>query len=319
MREQDPERHICFVPEEEDAGKRADACLAEKFEELSRSYLAGLIREGRITAEGRTIRPSYRLRSGECINIDLPEPEACDVAAENIPLDILFEDEDILIVNKPAGMVVHPAPGHSSGTLVNALLYHCKGSLSGINGVMRPGIVHRIDRDTSGLLVVCKNDPAHRHIAAQLAEHTLTRRYLALVSGVPKSEGTVDAPLARSRSNRLKIAVDPTGKPAVTHWHTEEVFDRHALICCRLETGRTHQIRVHMACIGHPVLGDPLYGRAEKAFPLHGQLLHAGILGLIHPRTGEYCEWEAGPPDRFLSALELLRKRNGSTKPENML
>ncbi|WP_434311778.1 RluA family pseudouridine synthase [Hominifimenecus sp. rT4P-3] len=290
------------------AGQRLDAWLSNNFEELSRSYLQKLIREDRVFVNGRTVKSNYRLKGGEEISLDLPEPEPLDVEPEPLPLDIVYEDEDLLFVNKPKGMVVHPAPGHPNGTLVNGLLYHCGNSLSGINGVQRPGIVHRIDRDTTGLLVVCKNDFSHNHVAKQLAEHTITRRYRAIVHGViDEDEGTVDQPIGRSRTNRLKMAVEPVnGKPAVTHYRVIKRFSQYTYIECRLETGRTHQIRVHMTYLQHPLLGDPLYGARKSPYSLTGQTLHAGVLGLIHPRTEVYLEKEAPLPEYFQHLLEIL-------------
>lgn len=310
--------------DEESRGKRLDSWLSEAYEDFSRSYLQRLIRSGNIEIDGKPVKPGKKLNGDETITIQLPPPVNADILPEDIPLDIVYEDEDILIVNKPKGMVVHPAPGHASGTLVNALMYHCGDSLSGINGIQRPGIVHRIDRDTTGLLVVCKNDASHAAVAAQLAEHSLTRRYVALITGCPNTdEGTVDAPIGRSRNNRLKMAVDyMNGKTAVTHYQVLEKFQGFSLVECRLETGRTHQIRVHMSFIGHPVAGDPLYASTgqtlhirvkengcAKTCPvqLEGQALHAMKLGLVHPTTGEYMEWEAPLPKYFEDLLNLLR------------
>ncbi len=289
-------------------GKRLDTWLSEQFEELSRSYLQKLIKEGHVQVNGRAVKSNYRLGGQEEILLQLPEPEPLEVEPEPIPLDIVYEDEDLLFVNKPKGMVVHPAPGHSHGTLVNGLLYHCGSQLSGINGVQRPGIVHRIDRDTTGLLVVCKNDFAHNHVARQLAEHTITRRYRTIVHGVIREDvGTVDQPISRSRTNRLKMAVDPVrGRRAVTHYRVLRRFADYTYIECQLETGRTHQIRVHMTYLQHPLLGDPLYGARKLPHSLEGQTLHAGVLGLIHPRTGQYLEREAPLPDYFQKLLRIL-------------
>ncbi len=296
-------------------GKRLDSWLSEQFEELSRSYLQKLIKEGHVLVNGRAVKSNYRLGGGEDLLLQLPEPEPLEVEPEPIPLDIVYEDEDLLFVNKPKGMVVHPAPGHSHGTLVNGLLYHCGSGLSGINGVQRPGIVHRIDRDTTGLLVVCKNDFTHSHVAQQLAEHSITRRYRAIVHGIiQEDEGTVDQPIGRSRTNRLKMAVDPErGRRAVTHYRVLHRFNSYTYIECRLETGRTHQIRVHMAYLQHPLLGDPLYGARKSPYSLEGQTLHAGVLGLIHPRTGQYLELEAPLPDYFQKLLRILP---GGKEPE---
>lgn len=315
---------IALLADEAAVGKRLDSWLAESYEELSRSYLQRLIREGMILADGKPVKPSYKIKGQENIVLHLPPAKPLDILPEDIPIDIVYEDDDILIVNKPKGMVVHPAPGHYSGTLVNALMYHCGDRLSGINGVLRPGIVHRIDRDTTGLLVICKNDAAHSAVAAQLAEHSITRRYLALViGGIHSDEGVIDLPIGRSRTNRLKMAVDPYGgKHAVTHYTVMERFKGFTLLQCRLETGRTHQIRVHMAHSGHPVAGDPLYGTTDQvlhfrvtkdgteqtcAFPLQGQALHAEVLGFIHPTTKQYMEWKAPLPDYFKVLLNKLR------------
>lgn len=297
-----------LIADEAAAGCRLDAWLSDNFEELSRSYLQKLIRDGNILIGDKPVKSNYRLKGGEQISLELPEPEPLDVEPEPIPLDIVYEDSDLLFVNKPKGMVVHPAPGHPRGTLVNGLLYHCGKELSGINGVQRPGIVHRIDRDTTGLLVVCKNDFSHSHVAKQLAEHTITRRYRAIVHGViEEEEGTVNQPIGRSRTNRLKMAVDPVhGKQAVTHYRVLKRFSHYTCIECRLETGRTHQIRVHMTYLQHPLLGDPLYGARKSPYSLEGQTLHAGVLGLIHPRTGEYLEREAPLPEYFQKLLEIL-------------
>lgn len=287
--------------------ERLDKYLGAVLPEQSRSYLQKLIRDGSVLVNGKPAKVSYRMEEDDRIEIALPEPEDPKIPAEDIPLDILYEDEDLLIVNKPKGMVVHPAAGHRTGTLVNAVLYHCRGQLSGINGVMRPGIVHRIDRDTTGALVVCKNDRAHVHVAGQLKEHTITRRYLAVVSGVIKEEeGTVDAPIGRHPTERKKMAAGVrNGKRAVTHYRVLERFAAHTLIECRLETGRTHQIRVHMASIHHPILGDTVYGASRDPWHLGGQALHAGVLGLVHPSTGEYIEVTAPMPEYM---KELLRK-----------
>lgn len=297
-----------LIADEAAAGSRLDAWLSDNFEELSRSYLQKLIRDGNVLIGDKPVKSNYRLKGGEQISLELPEPEPLDVEPEPIPLDIVYEDSDLLFVNKPKGMVVHPAPGHPRGTLVNGLLYHCGTELSGINGVQRPGIVHRIDRDTTGLLVVCKNDFSHSHVAKQLAEHTITRRYRAIVHGViEEEEGTVNQPIGRSRTNRLKMAVDPVhGKQAVTHYRVLKRFSHYTYIECRLETGRTHQIRVHMTYLQHPLLGDPLYGARKSPYSLEGQTLHAGVLGLIHPRTGEYLEREAPLPEYFQKLLEIL-------------
>ncbi len=293
---------------ESEAGLRLDKFLSEKPELPSRSYLQRLIEEGRVLVEKEPAKSNYRLRRGEEITVSVPEPKELSVEAEQMDLDILYEDEDVLVVNKPKGMVVHPAAGHESHTLVNGLLYHCRGKLSGINGVLRPGIVHRIDRDTTGLLLVCKNDVSHVSIAAQLSSHSITRRYHAIVHGVLSTDGVIDAPIGRNPADRMKMAVNhKNGKCAVTHYHVLEPLKKFTYVECRLETGRTHQIRVHMASVHHPLLGDAVYGPARSPFPLEGQTLHAKVLGFIHPRTGEYLEFEAPLPEYFQGLLTKLR------------
>lgn len=290
-------------------GKRIDQCLAASFSDCSRSFLQKLLKDGKVSINGKTQKASSKVAAGDAVLVLLPEPEELNVDPENIPLDILYEDDDLLVVNKPKGMVVHPAAGHSSGTLVNAVLYHCRGNLSGINGVLRPGIVHRIDKDTTGSVIVCKNDAAHQALAVQFANHTITRRYRAIVHGVlTDDEGIIDAPIGRDNADRKKMAVNQVnGKRAVTHYTVLERFERFTYIECRLETGRTHQIRVHMASIGHPLLGDSVYGPKKCPFPkLEGQTLHAMILGFVHPRTGEYIETSAPLPEYFQRLLDLL-------------
>jgi len=291
-----------------DAGVRLDAFLADEIEPLSRSFLQKLIKEECILVNGNPVKSNYRLAGGDVITLTIPEPEPMDAAAEPIPLDIVYEDEDLLFVNKPKGMVVHPAPGHYTGTLVNGLLYHCQGALSGINGVQRPGIVHRIDRDTTGLLVVCKNDFAHQQVAKQLAEHSITRKYRAIVHGViHENRGTINEPIGRNKQNRLKMGIDlMNGKQAITHYSVLQRYLKYSYVECQLETGRTHQIRVHMTHIHHPVLGDPLYGNQKSPFLLDGQTLHAMVLGLHHPRTGQYLEFEAPLPDYFTNLLTKM-------------
>ena len=300
------------IAETEDAGIRLDRYLTEMLPDYSRSYLQTQIKEENILVNDRPVKVSYLTRAGDEItvkDIELREPE---ILPENIPLDILYEDEDVILVNKPKGMVVHPAAGHSSGTLVNALMYHCKDSLSGINGVMRPGIVHRIDKDTTGVIIACKNDRAHRIIAEQLKEHSITRRYNAIVYQPIAEDGTVDAPIGRNPSKnpeeRKKMAIDPVnGRRAVTHYHViENLGGKYSYVECTLETGRTHQIRVHMASIGHPLLGDPVYCR-KKEYTEHGQVLHARVFGFVHPTTGEYMEFEAPLPDYFTGLLQRLK------------
>lgn len=299
---------IHLTADENHAGSRADQFLHALLPEQSRSYLQKLIREGSVLVNQKPVKPSYRMEEEDQVEIEIPEPEAPEVKAEQIPLKVLYEDEDLLFVDKPKGMVVHPSAGHETGTLVNAVLYHCQGRLSGINGVMRPGIVHRIDRDTTGALVICKNDRAHNHVAAQLKEHSITRRYVAVVEGVIKEEeGCVDAPIGRHPTERKKMACNvKNGKRAVTHYRVLQRFRNHTLIECCLETGRTHQIRVHMAFIRHPVLGDTVYGSSRNPFHLEGQALHARILGLIHPSTGEYVEVEAPIPEYFEKLLKKI-------------
>ena len=259
---------------------------------------------------GAPKKANYRLRVDDEVSFSIPEAVEPKIEAENIPLSILYEDMDVLVVDKPKGMVVHPAPGHYSGTLVNAVLYHCKGQLSGINGVLRPGIVHRIDRDTTGSLIICKNDLAHQTIAAQLKAHSLNRSYRAIVHGVVSGEeGTVDAPIGRDEKDRKQMAVNQkNGKPAITHYRVLERFREHTYIECRLETGRTHQIRVHMTSIGHPLLGDEVYGTRKTPFHLEGQTLHAYMLGFLHPVSGEYVEVMAPLPAYFQKLLEILKK-----------
>lgn len=301
------ERMIEVAPEFD--GKRMDQFLASSFRECSRSFLQKLLKDGKVTSNGKTQKASSKAVSGSTIQILFPEPEELNVEPEDIPLDILYEDEDLLVVNKPKGMVVHPAAGHSSGTLVNAVLYHCRGNLSGINGVLRPGIVHRIDMDTTGALVVCKNDFAHQSLAEQLAVHSITRKYRAIVHGnIKEDEGTVRGAIGRHPTDRKKMAINErNGKPAITHYRVLERFGMYTYIECQLETGRTHQIRVHMASIGHPLLGDTTYGPKKCPFKnLQGQTLHAMILGFIHPHTGEYMEFEAPLPVYFENLLQQL-------------
>ena len=296
-----------FYVEEACRDVRLDKFLSQYLEGYSRSFLQKLIKEDKVTVNNGACKASYRLTPGEHLQIHIPEPEEISIEPEDIPLDILYEDGDIIVVNKPKRMVVHPAPGHYSGTLVNALMYHCRDSLSGINGVMRPGIVHRIDQDTTGVLVVCKNDTAHQSLAEQLKEHSITREYQAIVHGhIKASEGTVEGSIGRHPVDRKKMATNVrNGKPAVTHYQViDELNHQYTYISCRLETGRTHQIRVHMASLGHPILGDNLYGPSKCPFKLQGQTLHAKILGFVHPTTGEYMEFEAPLPEYFQKLLE---------------
>ena len=295
-------------------GKRIDQCLAASFSDCSRSFLQKLLKDGKVSINGKTQKASSKVAAGDAVLVLLPEPEKLNVEPENIPLDILYEDDDLLVVNKPKGMVVHPAPGHYTGTLVNALMYHCRENLSGINGVMRPGIVHRIDMDTTGSLLVCKNDRAHQILAEQLKDHSITRRYEAIVHGNLKEDsGTVNAPIGRHPTDRKKMSVHaPHGREAVTHYRVLERFGNYTHIECELETGRTHQIRVHMASIGHPILGDLVYGPTKCPFRLQGQTLHARILGFVHPSTGAYVQFDAPLPEYFEELLKKLRKQTGN-------
>lgn len=296
---------------ESQEGERVDRYLSEELEDRSRSYIQKLIKEHHVLVNGKPVKANYRLSLGDNISITLPEIQEPDIPVENIPLDILYEDEDLLIVNKPKQMVVHPAPGHYSGTLVNALMYYCGSELSGINGCIRPGIVHRIDMDTTGSLVICKNDMAHQSLSLQLKDHSIHRVYVAIVHGnIKEDEGSVNAPVGRHPTDRKKMSTHAkNGRPAVTHYQVLERFGDYTYIRCILETGRTHQIRVHMSSIGHPLLGDRVYGPKKCPFPkLQGQTLHAMTLGFIHPRTGIYLEAEAPLPEYFKELLTLLRK-----------
>ena len=300
-----------LITVEDEAGERIDKFLSDELSDRSRSFLQKLIKEQYVKVNDKPVKASYRLILGDTVSISFPEPEKPDIAAEDIPLDILYEDNDIIIINKPKQMVVHPAPGHYSGTLVNALLYHCQGNLSGINGSLRPGIVHRIDMDTTGSLVVCKNDTAHQSLSAQLKEHSIQRVYEAIVHGILKEDtGCIDAPIGRHPTERKKMSTQTrNGREALTHYRVLERFGAFTHIQCRLETGRTHQIRVHMASIGHPLLGDTVYGPKKCPFPkLIGQTLHADTLGFIHPGTGEYMEFHAPLPEYFTGLLDRLRK-----------
>lgn len=299
-----------YLVPEEFQGERIDKYLSEACCGLTRSYLQKLLKSQLVEVDGKTVKNSYRVSAGETVELEVPEAVEPEIEAEPIPLDILYEDKDIILINKPKGMVVHPAAGHYSQTLVNGLMYHCRGELSGINGVMRPGIVHRIDMDTTGVLIVCKNDFAHNSIAEQLKVHSITRKYYAIVHGViGEDEGTVDAPIGRHPVDRKKMSINyKNGKHAVTHYRVLERFKQFTYVECQLETGRTHQIRVHMASLNHPLLGDSVYGPSKCPFKLQGQTLHAGVLGIIHPRTGEYMEFSAPLPEYFENLLEKLRK-----------
>ena len=296
---------------ETETNERIDKFLSVQMEELSRSYVQKLIKDGHVKVDGKVVKANYKLSYDEWIQVTIPDLKAPDIVPENIPLDILYEDDDILIVNKPKGMVVHPAAGHYSGTLVNALMYYCGDYLSGINGVMRPGIVHRIDMDTTGSLLVCKNDFAHQNLAEQLKVHSIKRVYHAIVHGnIKEDSGTINEPIGRHPTERKKMCVNhQNGREAVTHYEVLERFGNYTYIACRLETGRTHQIRVHMASIHHPLLGDRVYGPQKCPFPeLQGQTLHAKILGITHPRTGEYLEIDAPLPEYFEKLLQKLRR-----------
>ena len=293
----------------EDSGKRIDKYISDNIAELTRSAVQGIIAKNGITADGKAVSKNYKIRGTETIEVEIPDAEPMNAVPENIPLDIVYEDEDLLVVNKPKGMVVHPAHGNYHGTLVNALLYHCGDSLSGINGVIRPGIVHRIDKNTSGLLIVAKNDKAHLHLAEQIKAHSFTREYEAIVSGSLKQKsGTVDAPIGRHKTDRKKMCVTAeNSRNAVTHYSLIRQFGGYAHIKCRLETGRTHQIRVHMAYIGNAVLGDDVYGKPYKG--IDGQCLHARKIGFIHPTTEEYMEFSSDLPDYFTAILNKLEKQ----------
>ena len=294
---------------QEQIEQRIDAFLSEQDNEFSRSYIQKLIKEERITVNGTVVKANFKVHYMDEVQMNIPKLQPLLVEPEEIPLDLVYEDEDILIVNKPKDMVVHPAPGHTSGTLVNALLYHCKNQLSGINGVMRPGIVHRIDKDTTGLLVVCKNDLAHHSLSEQLKVHSITRRYFLIVYGnIKEDEGSIEGPIGRHPVDRKKMSINPkNGKPAITHYKVLERFGQYTYLQCELETGRTHQIRVHMTSIGHPLLGDTVYGPAKQPFHLQGQCLHAGVLGFLHPTTGEYVEFHADLPEYFQKLILRLR------------
>ncbi len=300
-----------FFTVEHEAGERIDKFLSEELEDRSRSFLQKLIKDEYVKVNEKPVKASYRLILGDRVAITFPELTEPDIAAEDIPLDILYEDKDVIVVNKPKQMVVHPAPGHDSGTLVNALLYHCRNELSGINGTMRPGIVHRIDMDTTGSLIVCKTDAAHQSLAEQLKEHSINRIYEAIVHGnIREPSGTVNAPIGRHPTERKKMSIhSKNGKEAVTHYEVIERFGEYTYIRCKLETGRTHQIRVHMASIGHPLLGDEVYGPKKCPFPkLQGQTLHAKTLGFVRPETQKYIEIEAPLPEYFSKLLEKLRR-----------
>ena len=291
-------------------GERADAFLARVVPDLTRSAAQRLLEAGAVRLAGRPVRKNYRTAPGDVLEVDIPAPQPVDLVPQDIPLDIVYEDGDVIVVNKPVGMVVHPAPGHSDGTLVNALLYHCGNTLSGINGTLRPGIVHRIDRDTTGLLIVAKNDFAHRRLAAQLSDHTLRRTYECIVrGGFREDSGTVNAPIGRDPRDRKRMAVtEKNSREAVTHWEVIARYGQYTHLRCRLETGRTHQIRVHMAWIRHPIAGDPVYGIGKPELGLHSQCLHAKELTFLHPRTGEEMTLSCPLPEEFEHALKKLQR-----------
>ena len=290
-----------------ESGERIDALLAHEIDALTRSQAARLIADGAVTLRCEPLKKNHRVTAGDVYVVEVPEPEETALVPQNIPLDVAFEDADVIVVNKPRGMVVHPAPGHPDSTLVNALLYHCGDSLSGVGGEKRPGIVHRIDMDTSGLIIAAKNDYAHRYLSAQLADHTLARTYEAVVCGnLREDSGTVDAPIGRCPADRKRMAVVPDGRSAVTHWEVIARYNGYTHVRCMLETGRTHQIRVHMAHIGHPLLGDLVYGRKRAEKGLEGQCLHAKELRFLHPRTGEYVTVTSELPDYFKDVLKKL-------------
>ena len=303
-----------FSIDHETEGQRIDRYLSDTLEDRSRSYIQKIIKDGHVTVNQKPVKANYRLSFGDRVEVTLPEAKEPDIEPENIPLDILYEDQDIIMVNKPKQMVVHPAPGHYSGTLVNALMYHCGDELSGINGCMRPGIVHRIDMDTTGSLVVCKNDKAHQSLSEQLKEHSIRRIYVAIVHGnIKEDSGTVNAPIGRHPTDRKKMSTHcKNGRNAITHYKVLERFGDYTYIQCELETGRTHQIRVHMASIGHPLVGDEVYGPKKCPFKgLQGQTLHARTLGIIHPSTGEYLEVNAPLPEYFVDLLDRLKNIYG--------
>lgn len=297
-----------YTIEEENVGKRLDLFVSENEVDMSRSFVQGIIEKQQVKVNGQIKKSNYKLRVGDQVEVELAEPVELQVEAEDIPLDIIYEDSDVIVINKPQDMVVHPAPGNYTGTLVNGLLYHCK-DLSGINGVIRPGIVHRIDKDTSGVLVVAKNDKSHNSLAMQLKDHSMKRTYYAIVEGIVKEEeGTVRTNIGRHPVERIKMAVVKDGKEAITNYKVLERFKSNTLVECRLETGRTHQIRVHMAHLHHPLIGDQVYGYKKQKFKLQGQALHAKNLGFIHPTTGEYMEFDSQLPEYFQDILDKLRK-----------
>ncbi|HHW58065.1 MAG TPA: RluA family pseudouridine synthase [Clostridia bacterium] len=299
--------NVVLQGEKDDEGKRIDVFLAAELD-YTRSYIKKLIVDGLVLVNGKTVKPSYKVKENDEVVVNIPEAEKIDVLPENIPLDILYEDDDIIVINKPQGMVVHPAPGNYSGTLVNALLYHCK-NLSGINGILRPGIVHRLDKDTSGVMVVAKNDKAHISLSNQIKERSVLKKYIAIVEGAIKDEeGKIEAPIGRHPFDRKKMAVIEDGRYALTLYKVLERFKENTLVEAVIKTGRTHQIRVHMAYIGHPVVGDPVYGFKKQKFKLEGQALHSRVLGFMHPTKGVYMEFEAPLPEYFVRLIEILRR-----------
>ena len=300
-----------FTPDDEQKNVRIDKFLSEQLPDQSRSYLQKLLKEGNVTVNEKPVKANYKVQLSDTVRLELPEPENPDILPEDIPLDILYEDEDVLIINKPKGMVVHPSVGHYTHTVVNAVMFHCKDHLSGINGVMRPGIVHRIDMDTTGAIVICKNDMAHQSLADQLKEHSITRKYRALVHGnLKEDEGMVEGPIGRHPTDRKKMAINhKNGKDAVTHYKVLKRYDGFTHLQLKLETGRTHQIRVHMAYIGHPVAGDPVYGVKKVITSLNGQCLHARVIGFVHPITEKYIEITSELPIYFTQFLNRLREQ----------
>ena len=296
---------------EEFEGLRVDKFLSENFDDFSRSFIQKLLKEENIFVNNKSVKPSYKLNLGDVVYVKVPDIITPDIVPQNIPLNVIYEDNDIILINKPKGMVVHPAPGHYTDTLVNALMYHCNDDLSGINGVQRPGIVHRIDMNTTGVIIACKNDFSHNHVAKQLKDHSITRKYEAITFGVIKSdEGTINAPIGRNPKDRKKMSINNNGREAVTHFKVLERYSKYSYIECQLETGRTHQIRVHLSSIHHPLLGDEVYGPNKQPYKLSGQALHAKTLGLIHPRTNKYIEFTAPLPEYFTNLIKNFKIHN---------
>lgn len=306
--ESENKKEITLMIDSDQEDQRIDKVLTIYMENLSRSYLQKLLKDGLVFVNDKPVKANYKVKENDKIHFVIPDAIEPDIKPQDIPLSILYEDDDLLIVDKPKGMVVHPAPGHYTDTLVNAIMFHCKNKLSGINGVLRPGIVHRIDRDTTGSIMICKNDFSHQDIAQQLKQHSIHRVYHAIVCGrLKETEGTIEGAIGRDKKDRKKMAICSEGKPAITHYKVLKEFANFSYVQCQLETGRTHQIRVHMASIGHPLLGDEVYGTKSKNFSLNGQCLHAKILGFIHPRTGEYIEVDSPLPAYFQHLLEILK------------